>query len=134
MALIRVDIAGQVAVVTIMGERVGHGTPLTHGPAAEKTEAPRALSVLFKAQSLLRSRSRHLQADIAECIVGRSAQTGDGHQADNDDEGEHHGVFDGRGAFLSLEKFNEAVGNGSQHDLFPFWLGQVFQGELVNAR
>src|SRR5271154_2409417 len=46
-------------------------------------------------------------ADFAERLVGIRAQRRDRHQADHDDQREHHGVFDRRRAIFPTKQFRD---------------------------
>jgi hypothetical protein len=48
-------------------------------------------------------------ADEAEGVVGVLAESGNGRNADNDDQGQHHGILDGGGAIFLLEERHDAV-------------------------
>src|SRR5216683_3207573 len=42
--------------------------------------------------------------DLTESLVGAGAQSGDRHEADHDDQGQHDGVFNGRRAVFRLQE------------------------------
>src|SRR5437868_1112734 len=54
-----------------------------------------------------------LAGHVAERVVGVRAEGGDGGDADHDDQGQHHGVFDGRRAVFTLQEVHELFRQGA---------------------
>src|SRR5437660_8363336 len=58
-------------------------------------------------------------ANRRERLVGVAAEGGDGADADHDNEGQHHGILNGRRAVLCLHKIHNEL-TKLTHDSFPF--------------
>src|SRR6266478_5725392 len=55
---------------------------------------------------------------VAERLIRARAQGGDGHQADDDNQRQHHGIFDGRRAFFLLQELDYLFRETREHDPF----------------
>src|SRR5947208_4074686 len=72
-----------------------------------------------EAPLVLRTGGADLVADRAEGRIGAGAQSGDGHKAHHDDQGQHDGVFNGRRAVFRLQELNYEL-TELAHRNFPF--------------
>src|SRR5216683_1832445 len=57
--------------------------------------------------------------DLAESFVGAGAQSRDRHQADHDNQGQHHGVFNSRRAVFRLQELNKHLTELAHRKLLP---------------
>jgi hypothetical protein len=93
---------------------------------------PRGGPIATHAEGSRTGAARHggVQGDIAEHSVGVVAQRRDRADADNNNEGQHHGVFDRRRAVFILEKCNNC-GGATKH-LIPPLFGMKETGSEVS--
>src|SRR5712692_8324670 len=75
--------------------------PLGHGPA------------------LSRAGAAHLGTNVTEGVAGVAAEGCDGRNAHDDDQGQHDGVLDRRGAVLVLQEVGDPRHYRSEHGLLP---------------
>src|SRR5437879_1355470 len=92
-------------------------------------DAPRGARLAFRTKITFRSRSGSLTklgtcgadlvANRAEGRIGAGAQSGDRHEANHDDQGQHDGVFNGRRAVFRVQELDYEL-TKLAHRTFPF--------------